>query len=193
MSIMFTISQGREKLTLEFNDANLQKLIKDLDAGFARSLKAGPKNLDPHHKAFKSSNPHSPNSQHIVAVLKHQVAVQKALDLIKERIQDIPTLGELATCSGLSRTYFSYVFKEVTRIRLRDCVIQARLDRAKDMLSNIDLKIKQIAFESGFRDPNYFCQFFKKKMGLCPTNWRLKEILTHRNHNKKKKFITSSS
>jgi AraC-like DNA-binding protein len=109
------------------------------------------------------------------------MAVQKTLDMIKERIQDPPTLGELASSSGLSRTYFSHVFKEVMGMRLQDYLIQARLNKAKNLLGNIDLKIKKIAFETGFCDPNYFCRFFKKKMGLNPTNWRLKIIRTNRN------------
>jgi len=85
----------------------------------------------------------------------------------------------LASFSGLSRTYLSHVFKEVTGMRLRDYLIQVRLDKAKELLSHIDLKIKEIAYDTGFSDPNYFCRAFKKKTGLNPTNWRLREILNH--------------
>lgn len=123
------------------------------------------------------------NYQKIIATLKHQVAVQKALDLIEAKMQDLPTLGELASSSGLSRTYFSYVFKEVTGKKLQDYLIQTRLNKAKDLLSDIDLKIKKIAYEAGFTDPNYFCRFFKNKTGLNPTNWRIKKILKNKNHN----------
>ena len=91
--------------------------------------------------------PHSTHSQHIISVLKHRMAVEKALDMIKARMQDPPTLGELASCSGLSRTYFSHVFREVMGMRLQDYLIQIRLERAKDLLGNIDLKIKKIAYE----------------------------------------------
>lgn len=104
------------------------------------------------------------------------MAVQKAFDMIKERIRDLPTLGELAKSTGLSRTYLSYVFKEVTGMRLQDYLTRIRLEKAKDLLGNIDLKIKQIAHEAGFSDPNYFCRAFKRKTGLNPTNWRLINI-----------------
>jgi len=132
-------------------------------------------------RAIDFNDPQYDNSQHTFSILKHRMAVQKALGLIEAKIQDPPTLGELATFSGLSRTYFSHVFKEVMGITLRDYLIQARLERAKDLLGNIDLKIKKIAYEAGFCDPNYFCRFFKKKIGLNPTNWRLK--LIHMNKN----------
>jgi len=122
------------------------------------------------------------NAQIAISTLKHRMAVRKALNMIKERIQDPPTLAELASFSGLSRTYLSYVFKEVTGVRLQDYLIQVRLNKAKELLSQIDLKVKQIAYEVGYTDPNYFCRAFKKKMGLNPTNWRLRRILSDKNY-----------
>jgi AraC-like DNA-binding protein len=116
------------------------------------------------------------NPQKAITIIKHRMAVQKALEMIKARIQDPPTLGELASFSGLSRTYFSHVFKEVMEMRLQDYLIQTRLGTAKDLLSNIDLRIKKVAYEAGFCDPNYFSRFFRKKMGLNPTNWRLRKF-----------------
>jgi len=121
--------------------------------------------------------------QNVVTILRHRAAVQKALDMIKERIQDLPTLAELANSSGLSRTYLSCVFKEVTGTRLRDYVSQVRLEKSKDLLQDINLKIKQIAYEAGFSDPNYFCRSFKKKTGVNPTNWRARQVLNLKNHN----------
>ncbi len=117
------------------------------------------------------------NSQKIMAELRRQVAVQRALDMIKSRMQNPPTLNELASLSGFSRTYFSYVFRKVTGLRLQDYLIQDRLNKAKDLLKNPALTIKKVAYEIGFRDPNYFCRVFKNDTGLNPTNWRL-TILT---------------
>jgi len=145
------------------------------------------------NRAFNIGNlPHLP-TQKVITVLKHRMATQKALEMIKARMQDPPTLGELASFSGISRTYFSYVFKEVTGMRLQDYLMQTRLNKAKDLLSNIDLKIKQISYEVGFCDPNYFCRTFKKRTGLNPTNWRLGKILTSKNCNRMKKIVTPSS
>ncbi len=107
-----------------------------------------------------------------ITVLKHRAAVQKALNMVEARVKDPPSLGELASLSGLGRTYFSLVFKEVTGMRLRDYLIQVRIDKAKDLLNEADLRIKQITYEVGFRNPDYFCRIFKKKTGISPTEWR---------------------
>ncbi len=109
--------------------------------------------------------------------LRHKTAVQKALGVIEQRIQDRPTLGELASVSGLSRTYFSCVFKNVVGMCLQDYLSQVRMRKAKDLLNRVDLTIKQIAHTTGFKDPNYFSRTFKKGTGFNPTSWRVEEIL----------------
>jgi len=108
-----------------------------------------------------------------ITVSKHRAAVQKALKIIEARVQDPPSLGELASLSGLGRTYFSFVFKEVTGMRLRDYLIQARINKAKDLMKDRELMIKQIARKVGFKNPDYFCRIFKKKTGVNPTEWRI--------------------
>ena len=114
----------------------------------------------------------------VVTTIKHRIAVQKAQDLIRARIQDPPTLAELAFLTGLSRTYFSPVFKEVVGMGLKDYLTQARINKAKDLLGDINLTIKKIAYEVGFRDPNHFSRTFKKRTGATPTNWRLRKVET---------------
>ena len=115
-------------------------------------------------------------NQQPITVLRHRVAVQNALKMIQARMQDPPTLGELAYCSGLSPTYFSQVFKVVTGMRFQDYLMEIRLNKAKNLLRNINLRIKNIAHESGFKNPNHFCRIFKRKTGLNPTNWRLRNL-----------------
>ena len=117
------------------------------------------------------------NSQEGMARFRHQAAVQKAMDLIQSRILNPPSLKELACLSGFSRNYFSCVFKKVVGMKLQDYVLRARLITARDLLGKPDLKIKKVAYESGFRDPNYFCRVFKNETGRSPTHWRL-TILT---------------
>lgn len=154
-----------------------------------KSLKIGDRNPNFDYRIFALSNLTQINSQKAITIIKHKMAVQKSLGIIEARMQDPPTLGELASFLGMSRTYFSYVFKEVTGMRLQDYLIQARFNKAKELLGNIDFKIKQIAYEAGFSDPNYFCRTFKKKTGSNPTDWRLAKFLKHKNRNEVQKTI----
>ncbi len=130
--------------------------------------------------AFISGPPPQVNSQKIIAELRREAAVQRALDMMKSRMQDPPMLDELASLSGFSRNYFSHVFRKVMGLRLQDWFTQARLEKAKDLLQDPTLNIKRIAHDSGFRDPNYFCRVFKNGTGLNPTDWRLAIITKSR-------------
>lgn len=96
--------------------------------------------------------------------------------MIEARIQNPPSLAELASLTGLSRTYFSGVFKETTGMRLRDYLIQVRINKAKDLLNDMNLEIKQIAYCCGFNDPDHFARIFKKRLGVSPTEWRIANI-----------------
>ena len=137
--------------------------VKDRNPGFDK-------------KNFVLSDLRQINSPKTITTIKHRMAVQKALDLIRARIQDPPSLGELALLTGLSRTYFSPVFKEVVGMGLQDYLTQARINKAKDLLGNINSTVKQIAYDVGFRDPDHFSRTFKKKTGITPTNWKLKKV-----------------
>jgi len=151
------------------------------------SLQVGDRNPRFDYKAIPFGDLPQANSRKLFTNLKHQKAVQEALHIIEARMRDLPTLNELASLSGISRTYFSYLFKEVMGIKLQRYLVEARLNKARDLLSNIDLKIKEIAFEAGFSDPNYFCRTFKKNTGLSPTDWRLRKILTLKTNNLRKR------
>ena len=47
-----------------------------------------------------------------------------------------------------------------------------RIQKAKEMLSNTELPIKEVAAACGFEDAYYFSNFFKKQFGISPTSFR---------------------
>lgn len=123
------------------------------------------------------------NYKKTITAIRHREVIRKAINIIEQKIQDMPSLSELASLLGISRTYFSQIFKEVTGMRLQEYINQIRLEKAKDLLVNINLKIKEVSYQIGFKDPNYFCRKFKKVTGLTPTVWRLENFLNSKNHN----------
>ncbi len=48
-----------------------------------------------------------------------------------------------------------------------------RLKKAMDLLQNSDLNITEIAYETGFSDPNYFTRTFTKEFGMPPSAMRV--------------------
>ncbi|MFC4598409.1 response regulator [Cohnella hongkongensis] len=73
---------------------------------------------------------------------------------------------------GMNPTYFSKLFKQETGSTFTDYVTKVRLDQAKRALRETTLRVSEIAYGAGFRDPFYFSTLFKKHTGLNPTEYR---------------------
>jgi len=72
----------------------------------------------------------------------------------------------------LSIDYLSRLFRQEFQTGIRDYIIELRMDKAKIMLGNPDLKIARIAEMVGFEDEKYFSKVFKKHMGHTPNEYR---------------------
>lgn len=55
---------------------------------------------------------------------------------------------------------------------LQEEILQVRIQRAKELLAETDLKLSAIAEESGFRHAEYLVVMFKARTGVTPAAWR---------------------
>ncbi|SHJ98987.1 response regulator [Paramaledivibacter caminithermalis] len=81
------------------------------------------------------------------------------------------SLDEVADHIKLSSYYLCKIFKKVEKINFKDYLIKIRMEEAKKMLRQGDKSIKEIAFEVGYTDPNYFSRAFKKYVGKSATEY----------------------
>ncbi|MNG10816.1 HTH-type transcriptional activator Btr [compost metagenome] len=65
-----------------------------------------------------------------------------------------------------------FVFKEGTGVTIKHFLSEYRIDRAKELLANRDLKLFDIALQVGYGDGEYFSKIFKKVTGLQPSEYR---------------------
>lgn len=68
-------------------------------------------------------------------------------------------------------------------------LISCRMQQAEALLKNTPLRMKEIAEQSGFSDPNYFCRMFRAQYGISPLQFRKEEIrssVKNRSNPKKK-------
>jgi AraC-like DNA-binding protein len=98
--------------------------------------------------------------------------VQRAREMmLSPHLQDL-SLEETARRLGTSYSNFRRTFREHTGVGPHQYRLHLKLSRARDLLMNSDLSIKEIASLSGFEDEQYFCRFFKKAMGKTPSSYR---------------------
>ncbi|WP_419872444.1 helix-turn-helix domain-containing protein [Candidatus Pristimantibacillus sp. PTI5] len=73
---------------------------------------------------------------------------------------------------GLSETYLCSFFKKQSGQTVKEYMTGVRVEKAKELLREQDMKLYTIAQAVGFADPNYFTTFFKKYAGCTPTEYR---------------------
>lgn len=81
-------------------------------------------------------------------------------------------LSEMASRCGYSPDYFGRRFKEITGLSFSKYVLNARINRAKDMLINSDDTIADIANKLGYCDPSFFTKQFKRMTHMTPSDFR---------------------
>ncbi|HZG86302.1 response regulator transcription factor [Paenibacillus sp.] len=101
-----------------------------------------------------------------------QNPVGKALEYIRRHYLETITLQQVADYVHVSKNYFSILFKKTMGCNFIDYLIDLRIQKAKELLLRTDLKIYEIAEQSGFNDTKYFSKLFKKVIGLSPNEFR---------------------
>ncbi|WP_257967982.1 response regulator [Peribacillus deserti] len=81
-------------------------------------------------------------------------------------------LQEIADHFYLSREYISRKFKQEFNENISDYIVKIRINKAKSLLKNSQLKIYEIANMIGYQDDKYFRKVFKKVAGITPNEYR---------------------
>lgn len=81
------------------------------------------------------------------------------------------TNGFISEEFGISEVYLRKLFSNYCNQSPRQYIIDIRISRAKQLLSEGRTKIGDIAEECGFSNQYHFCRIFKEKTGLTPTDY----------------------
>jgi two-component system response regulator YesN len=98
--------------------------------------------------------------------------VAQAIEYIRSHYTETITLQQVADHVHVSKNYFSILFKQTTGQNFIDYLINLRIERAKELLMTTELKVYEVAEQSGFNDTKYFSKLFKKVTGVSPVDYR---------------------
>lgn len=98
--------------------------------------------------------------------------IQQIKQYIVEHSHKDISLDAIGKKVGLSPFYISKMFKEHLGVNYIDFLTECRIEKAKKLMSDPERSLKEITFEVGYHDPNYFSKVFKKMCDASPTEYR---------------------
>lgn len=98
--------------------------------------------------------------------------IQKAKVYMLENFHTRITPEDVAVNIGMSYSSFRHIFKKYTGFSPHQYILELRIRKSQELLTNTILTSQEIAFEIGFDNPDYFCTAFKKRIGKSPILYR---------------------
>lgn len=100
--------------------------------------------------------------------------LELAIRYIQEHYRESIRLAQLVHLLGVSESRLILLFRKNTGRTPIDYINQVKVNRAKDLLLNSRLTVKEVAFALGFQDEFYFSRVFKRIEGISPRDYRSK-------------------
>lgn len=81
-------------------------------------------------------------------------------------------LQDVAVQFRYSDAYFCRFFKQNFDKNFIVYLSELRIERAKELLADVTVNIKDIGQKVGYRDSSYFTKVFKRIVGVTPSEYR---------------------
>lgn len=105
--------------------------------------------------------------------LANNLIISDAIDYIYKHLSEKITLDDLSKVSKkISPQYFCRLFKKYTNMRPTEYIRKKRIEYAKQLLSNTDMPIYDIATACGFENKTYFYRCWKLFESEAPLEFR---------------------
>ncbi len=82
------------------------------------------------------------------------------------------SVSSIAKEFSITPQYLSNIFKRETGYTIIGYILNERINNAKKLLEEKDLKIVEIAEMVGYPNPSYFSKIFKRLVGKTPEQYR---------------------
>ena len=98
--------------------------------------------------------------------------ISDVVNYIEHNYEGDLTLENVAPLFGYNSVYFGKVFAKATGKSFNSYVNDVRLQVAKKLLTETNLKIYEISEKTGYNDVDYFSKKFRQTMGVSPAEFR---------------------
>lgn len=152
------------------DDGELQTVIEEAMQLVDRGSQGNLQRAEPEKSASSSLED---ESQEITRI---SVAADKIKFYIEKHYKEDVSLQELAGMMDYSDAYFCKIFKQCFHKSFIMYLSEFRVGKAKELLEDTMVNIKDVSSSVGYRDSNYFAKVFKRMTGSTPSEYRLKVL-----------------
>ena len=107
---------------------------------------------------------------HSYSLKRHTVppAITSVINIMESATGNEMSVNDIAAAAGITPRYLRRIFRNHFNQSPARYLATMRISKAKEMLANTDLTIKEIAFACGFSSPRQFISTFRRMEGYSP-------------------------
>ena len=98
--------------------------------------------------------------------------IKDILSALKDKLYSKITLKDLRKITSYSPTYMLKKFKATMKCGITNFYINLKIEKAKELLKENELSVKEISEKLSFDTPNYFTKTFKRVTTLTPLEYK---------------------
>ena len=103
--------------------------------------------------------------------IKMNAVAENIQEYIAQHYREDISLQDVAGSMDYSDAYFCKIFKQCFGKSFLVYLTEYRVEKAKALLADMSINIKDVSAEVGYRDSNYFARVFKRSEGITPTEY----------------------
>jgi transcriptional regulator GlxA family with amidase domain len=100
------------------------------------------------------------------------IRIRAAVDKMRDLTGDGQSIRDLAKSVNLSPRRLAELFKADMGVSPTQFLRSLRMQKAQSLLESSFLTVKEVSFQSGFRDVSHFVRNFKQRYGMTPSEFR---------------------
>lgn len=125
---------------------------------------------------LRNGCPESPPGQTSARAIRNGTRMKQMLHYIQEHYNEEITTAQIAQSAMISESECLRCFRSTIGTSPIRYTRQIRIEKAAELLKTTQLKISDIAMQSGFQDISYFTKAFREQQGCTPTEYRKKRL-----------------
>lgn len=125
-----------------------------------------------HHDVRDESQSQNPKGAEPTGYATPRI-VRNAIDLMEANLEDPLTIPQISAKLGLSQRQLSRLFGTYVQKSPVEYYRDIRLDRARGLVTQTEMKFSEVAAASGFNSQVHFSRAYKARFGLSPSRDRI--------------------